>query len=121
MPIQDVIKNTLDLLETMEEGLTYIKQKLKELNTEVTVTVLADTINAFSAIEKSINPMLEELASNEIVEKADKLKRAFDIMVNQYENNSGQKALEIIQLTLEPSFKSWKVELERVLKPYIVS
>lgn len=48
MPNQTVILNILDLLEIMEEGLTYIKQKVTELNIEATITVLSDTIDAFS-------------------------------------------------------------------------
>lgn len=35
----------------MEEGLAYIKEKLMNLDIEATVRVLADTIDAFSAIE----------------------------------------------------------------------
>lgn len=36
MPNQEVIKHTLDLLETMEEGMDYVKAKLRELNIEGT-------------------------------------------------------------------------------------
>ena len=32
MPNQEVIKHTLDLLETMEEGMDYVKAKLGEFN-----------------------------------------------------------------------------------------
>ena len=121
MTNQTVIQNTLNLLETMEEGLTYIKKKLNELNIEATITVLTDTINAFSAIEISISPILEGLRENEIVEKADKLRRAFDLMGKEFQNNNGQKVYEIIQLTLEPAFKSWKNEIKKTLSPYIRS
>ena len=121
MPNQTVIFNILDLLEIMEEGLTYIKQKLTELNIEATVTVLSDTIDVFSSIETAITPMLGELQENEISQKTDELRKRLDIMVKECEKKNGQKFYEIIQLSLEPAFKRWKEEIEQVLRPYVVS
>ena len=121
MPNQEVIKYTLGLLETMEEGMDYVKAKLGELNIEGTVTVLTDLITAFTEVEKSISPMVAELPKNQILEKADKLRTDFDTMVKEYETAKGQKAYEIMQFTLEPSFKNWKQELENTLKPYTIS
>ena len=66
MPNQEIIKYTLTLLETMEEGIDYVKAKLGELNIEGTVTVLTDLITAFTEVEKSISPMLEKLHKNNI-------------------------------------------------------
>jgi len=121
MPNQEIIKYTLNLLKTMEEGMGYVKTKLGELNIEGTVTVLTDLITAFTEVEKSISPMLEKLPKNNIIEKSDKLRRAFDTMVREYENNKGQKTLEIMQFTLEPTFKNWIEDLESILKPYVLS
>lgn len=121
MPNQEVIKYTLDLLETMEEGMDYVKAKLGELNIEGTVTVLTDLITAFTEVEKSISLMLIDLPENSIVEKSDKLRKAFDTMVKEYETDNGNKAYEIIQFSLEPAFVNWKEELESKLKIYVVS
>ena len=121
MPNQEVIKYTLDLLETMEEGMDYVKVKLGELNIEGTVTILTDLITAFTEVEKSISPMMDELPENQISEKSDKLRTAFDMIAKEYETSKGQKVYEIMQFTLEPSFKNWKQELENTLKTYVLS
>ena len=121
MPNQEVIKQTLDLLESMEEGLVYIKKKLEELNTKEAISMLADIINAFSIIEESITPFVEELPKNKICDKINKLRAAFDIMVTEYESNYGKKALEVSKLVLEPAFKSWKEEIEAAIMQYVVS
>ena len=121
MPNQEVIFNILDLLEIMEEGLAYIKEKLIELNIEATITVLSDTIDAFSAVERSITPMLDELGDNKILGKTEELRKRLDIMIKEYEKKNGQKFYEIIQLSLEPAFKEWKEEIEQRLRPYVVS
>lgn len=120
MPNQEVIKYTLDLLETMEEGIEYVKGNMIAY-IEGTITVRTDLITAFTEIEKSVSPMMRELPENQISEKADKLRTAFDTMVKEYETSKGQKAYEIMQFTLEPSFKNWKQELENTLKPYTIS
>lgn len=54
-------KQILDLLETMEEGVDYVKVKLGELNIEGTVIILADLITAFIEIEKNILSMMIEV------------------------------------------------------------
>ncbi|KYH30066.1 hypothetical protein [Clostridium colicanis] len=118
---REVIKQILDLLETMEEGVDYVKVKLGELNIEGTVIILTDLITAFIEIEKNILSMMIELPENKIKEKTEQLRTAFDTMVKEYETSKGQRAYEIIQFTLEPSFKQWKDELENILKPYILS
>jgi hypothetical protein len=121
MPNQEIIKYTLNLLKTMEEGMDYVKAKLGEFNIEGTVMVLTDLITAFTEVEKSISPMIEKLSKNNIMEKSDKLRRAFDTMVREFETTKGQKAYEIMQFTLEPTFKNWKEDLESILKPYVLS
>ncbi len=121
MPNQEVISNILDLLEIMEEGLDYIKQRIMELNIEATTTVLSDTIAGFASIEEAITPILSELEENKILEKAEKLKDRFNILVKEYENKDGRNYYEIIQLSLEPAFNNWKKEIEIAIRPYIAS
>ncbi|WP_053955791.1 hypothetical protein [Inediibacterium massiliense] len=120
MAKQEVIQKTLDLLETMEEGIVYVKEKLEQLNIEATITVMTDLITAFIEIEKSITPILEK-QDNKIKEATYKLRNALDTMVKEYETTKGQKSVEIMQLNIEPAFKNWKKELEKTLRPYIVS
>ena len=118
---QKVISNVLELLEMMDEGLTYVKQKIMELNVEASVTVLLDTIDAFYAIEETIYPMQEQLDENKIVEKTNELRERLDILVKEYEKENGHRFYEIMQLSLEPAFKKWKEEIEVILRPYVAS
>ncbi len=118
---QEVISNILNLLDIMEEGLSYIKEKIMELNKEAAMTVLSDTLAAFSSIETAITPMLDELEENQILEKTEILREKLDIMVREYEKEDGQMFYEIIQFSLEPAFKGWKEEIELRIRPYVAS
>lgn len=121
MENQKIIIGILELLETMEEGLFYIKEKLAELNIEATTTVFEGFIDAFSSVETTIIPILDILEDNEIVEKTDELRKRIEVMVEEYGKKNGQKFYETIQLYLGPAFKSWKEEIELLLRPYVVS
>lgn len=121
MPNYKVIINILKLLETMEEGLSYVKGRLTKLDIEGSKGVFADTVGAFSAVEEAITPMLDELEENQILEKTEELKSLFNLLVEEYEKTNGQKFYEIVQISLEPAFKKWKEEIELVLRPYVAS
>lgn len=69
MKNQEVIFNILDLLEIMEEDLTYIKER---------------------------------------IQKTKILKDRFNILVKEYEKESGHKFYEIMQLLLDLVFKKQK-------------
>lgn len=116
-----VVQKSLILLNTMEEGLVYIKQQIREMKSEATIIVLRDIIKAFATIETAIAPILLELKENNIIEKMDILRKALDRIVKEYEWKQIQKALEIIQFSLEPAFKNWKEQMEEVLRPYTAS
>jgi len=116
-----VIKQVIDLTETMEEGMEHIKEKLQEGKPEKAIKMLLDTTTAFTHIEEALEPMLPELPENSIEEKTDKLRSALAIMVSEYEKSQGLRGREILQFNLEPAFKNWREELKEVLNPYILS
>lgn len=118
---QEVVFNILALLDTMDLGINYIEERLEKLDIESTTGVLVDTIDSFAAVEEAITPRIKELEKNEIIEKTEKLKEKFNILVKEYEKNKGQKFTEIVQLSLKPAFKEWKEEIELRIRPYIAS
>ena len=117
----EVMKQIMELTDTMEEGMKHIKEKLNQRAPEKAIKMLLDTTTAFTHIEQALEPMLEELPVNNIPEKTDKLRSALAVMVSEYEKSKGLRGREILQFTLEPAFNNWRAELEEVLKPYTLS
>ena len=117
----EVINKLLELLETMEEGLIYIEEKLSERDPKNAIKMLMDTTDAFASIEVSLQPILPELPENSVQEKTDGLRSGLAIMISEYENNQGIKALECLQSNTMPAFNIWRAELEQVLRPYTLS
>lgn len=116
-----VISKTLELLETMKEAINYVEERLEKLDTESTITVLGDTIEAFAAIEGVVIQNSNETEENELKEKTEELKNKLSILVKEYEKDSGKNLVEIVRLSLKPVFENWKEEIEIILRPYIVS
>ena len=65
--------------------------------------------------------MIDELEENEILDRTAKLKNKLNLLIAEYEKDKEQNFHEIVKLSLEPAFRRWKEEIEKVLRPYIVS
>lgn len=115
----EVIKQIIELMNTMAEGISYGKGKLNQQSPKEAIIILVDTTNAFATIELALQPILPKLSANSIQEKMDRLWSALATLVSDYEENQGRKCQEILQFNLEPSFKNWQAEVEQVLQQHI--
>jgi len=116
-----VLNHVLELLPTMEQGMDYIREKLKEEKPEACIAILGDLIEAFEGVEESILPLLNKLEAPGYMKKHDRLKEAFAEMVEEYENNQGAEAHALMEDSLYPAFIQWKEELEENLRPLTAS
>ncbi|BAU26562.1 hypothetical protein DFP93_10856 [Aneurinibacillus soli] len=117
----DVMKQTVELSETMSEALEHIKIRVNEGNIESTIQLVDDTMIAFSTIVKSMQRFLYKLPPNQIEEHTDMLVKGFQVLTTAYEQGQSGKILEVLQFTILPAYKKWSSELEKHLQSYIVS
>jgi len=117
----EVIEKTLSLLDTMEEGITHIKIQLSELRYEEAFNIQQDVVEGIASIENAIEPMFPKLQENNIESMTAILKENISKVVACYERGEGTNLHKQVEEIILPAFKNWKEELEKVLKPYIVS
>lgn len=117
----DVMKQSVELSETILEGLQHIQKLLGEGKFEETMSMFEDIVSAFSTMQQSLTPVTEKLENQEIDAKAIKVQAALELVVTAYEAKSHGKVQEIIQFTLTPQLKKWKEALEKTFQPYIIS
>ncbi|MTI80205.1 MAG: hypothetical protein FH758_04850 [Firmicutes bacterium] len=117
----DVIKRAVDLSETGLEGMLHISSKLNEGNYQQAIPLLEDVMKACLSIDASIQPVLSELASNELESLGKKVRNGFELVVSAFEQGEPGKAQEVVQFNLMPNYKKWHAEINRVLKPLILS
>ncbi|MDF2802269.1 MAG: hypothetical protein K0S61_2172 [Anaerocolumna sp.] len=116
-----VIENILELLNTIEEGILYAQSQIAELLYEEAFTILQDTMEGISCIESALEPMKSELIDNNIdilfIDLKEKVGKVVDSKAQEQQSDlEGQISKEIF-----PIFLRWKEEMEKTLKPYIVS
>jgi len=117
----EVIERILELLDTMKEGLDYIQTQLSELKYEEALVVMKDLIDALDSIDSSIQPMENELPQNEIGVLTASLKLCLNKAVGSFDQNNGVNIDSIVEKEVIPEFTSWREEIEKVLRPYIIS
>lgn len=115
----DLMRYSIELTITGLEGLEYIQEQISEEPNETVIRLFADLLTAFNAIEGSIENL--PLDKNSLVETTDKLRQAFDYIVSALEEGNSAKVQEMLQFTLVPMYKNWKVELEEAFNPFILS
>ncbi|UCZ52687.1 hypothetical protein LGQ02_18045 [Bacillus shivajii] len=117
----DVMKQSVDLSQTILEGLQHIQKLQGEGKFEETMYLFEDVVAGFSSVEKSMQPLLKELNNDELEARMNSVKIALDLVVSSYESNNYGKVQEIMQFTLVPQFMKLKQELERTFETYLLS
>lgn len=116
----EIFRQVLDISETMEESMIFLRQKTEELRPDKAMVVLMDTSQALTAIETALDFVMPALPENSLEAKSQKLRHDIDNLMADVKHHQGQRTLEILEHHLEPSFHGWKRELDRVLNPYIL-
>jgi len=117
----DVIRKTLQLSETILEGLAYIQANLDLGEFEKTKTMFTDVIEGIYQIQQSISAFLSELPANEIAALNGRLKNSLDGVVTAYEQKEAAQLKEKMEEELLPVFQKWQEELSRCLRPYLLN
>jgi uncharacterized protein YicC (UPF0701 family) len=117
----NVIEHILALLDTMEEGFQQALGNLSELRYEEAQILFQDIIEAVISIDDAIAPMQSELPDNNIESLAAALKSEISSLLSN--NSQGiEKALESkLTQVVVPAFINWKLEIEKLLRPYVAS
>ncbi|AKL93778.1 hypothetical protein CACET_c02620 [Clostridium aceticum] len=117
----EVMKQILPLLETIEEGFSHIQNQLTELRYEEALAMLQDVIEGIASIDGAMKPIYEELMENNISNLSLLLKESISKAIHKYKRGK-EINLEIqVQNEIIPVFTDWKREIEKTLKPYVVS
>lgn len=115
------MNKSLELSETIIEGLHHIQKLFSEGKHEQTVFLFEDVLEAYATIGRTIDSAVRELNNESIPMKQAEFSQAANLVVTAYEDKNYPKVQEILQFTLVPRFKKLKEELERAFNPYTIS
>ncbi|MHA6250889.1 hypothetical protein [Oceanobacillus sp. CAU 1775] len=117
----EIMKQASALLETVEEGLVHAKQLLNEGKYEQATILFSDIVLGFSTIESSLTRLAEEVITVQIEEQSNKVRKALDLVVTEFEDEKYGPVQEIMQFNLIPQFKKWKGLLDEIFGGYILN
>jgi hypothetical protein len=117
----EVMKQAIELIETMQEGIGHIRTQLNKGQYEQSVILFEDVMIAYATVERSLTPVLEGWGNEDVTPEMLKLRQSLEFIVSAYEQREYGKVIEIMQFSLIPQVKTWKEELEKAFHPYIVS
>ena len=117
----DVMKQEVELVKTMQEGIGHIQTQLNEGQFEQSIVLFQDLMTAYAALQRSVTPVLAELKEDEVTPQFEKLRQALELVVSGYEEKKYERVKEVIQFTLLPSLQKMEQSLSEAFAPYIVS
>ncbi|MCT4605049.1 MAG: hypothetical protein N4A64_02945 [Marinisporobacter sp.] len=117
----DVIYKIFDLLQTIEDGLVYIQDKMKELKIEEAFQILNDIICGMESIETAMEPLMKKLIENDLEIRIEYFRESLYALTYDYKKNNGNYIMKILEFQVFPCFNRWKTQLENCLRPYVLS
>lgn len=117
----EMIKKTLDLLETCNEGLEHLILRLEQGHFNQTMSMLEDITAAIYEIQQSVEQYSDQLPPSQLDHAVDNLNYALKLVVSAYEHNDRTKALELIHSNLKPTYMEWHKMLADQIRPYVTS
>ena len=118
----DVMKQSLNVLETMQEGLEHIPRQIQEKKIPDAVQLMDDMMVGYMSVKQSLQPVFEELEGTDIAtQQLEKVSETLERVVTTFEGEAYGTVSEVLQFTLVPQVKKLHSALEELFKPYLVS
>ncbi|UII55611.1 hypothetical protein LS684_18595 [Cytobacillus spongiae] len=117
----EVMKMSLELSETIVEGLQHIQKLLNEGKHEQTVFLFEDVLTAYESIGRTTKQVVKDLNQELILARQTEFGKSAELVVTAFEEKNYAKVQEILQFNFVPKFKKLKEELEKAFNPYLVS
>ncbi|MDX8363830.1 hypothetical protein [Cytobacillus sp. IB215665] len=120
-PQYEIVKKYTELLDTIEEGLDYVKGSFDNLERTEGDRVLADIFTAFSKINDTNQQLLDIFSRNEIVRnQVNQFPGVIAecVKLEQHFSNQTEKQA-IISKNIIPAFLAWKEPIQHTFSSYI--
>ncbi len=116
----EVMQRSLDLADTMQIGIEYIRSKFAEGRFEEMLPLLLDFTQAFISIQQAFPTGRETECLNGLVDRIERMQVGLTQLVSAYECADWGKAVTVLETQVVPEFTRWKEELERCYRPIVV-
>lgn len=117
----ETFKQIVELLDILSEGFEYTSALIVENKLDEALEMLYNIIAGIDSIINNLNPHVDELPGNDLqnlgVVMSDELNKLIDI----FKTNNAAVIESHITSNLGPAFLAWKIEIEKLLRPFVLS
>lgn len=119
-PKIEVMKQLLDLTDTIEEGIIFINEKLAETDYAPAIQVTEDVIGGYASCENAVNDLLLFFEDEQVIlSKQTDLRDVMARLVSAYEQEDYVEAQKIVESSLVITFNAFKKSITEELKAYV--
>ena len=112
----DLALKVLELCQTVEEGLEYLKMQIGSGKMENIGYLFLDIGNAVMAISNSLEAFTDDRTKMDAAFSS--VDDSLRVMIDLYSEQSFEQALVELQYLLMPAFDTWQDSLREYLQPY---
>lgn len=116
----EVSRQILALLETIEEGISYVQNQHIEYCYEEELIILQDMMEGIRSIENALEPMVAQIEENGIECLTASLRESVSKTITSCKQEKEISFRKEIEEGVAPKFSSWKERLEKTLNIYIM-
>ena len=120
-PQREVCYRTMELLATVDEALGHMEQQLVELRLEESLLLFQDVATAISSVTASLLPLLKEEENIRLLKALIPLRESISCLVDYYEQEDLQTVQTVLERQLQPAYREWREEVERRLRPFVLT
>jgi len=117
----EVIQQSLDLAETLQSGIEYIRTGFAQGRFEEMLPMLQDVTKAFISIQQALAGRKADMTSRFLNDHTLKIQNGLTQLVSAYEMMDWDQARKAMEYEVIPGFLQWKEEIERHYRPIVVS
>ena len=120
-PQREISYRMLELLATVDEALGHMEQQLAELRLEESMLLFQDVATAIGSIIASALPLIKQEEDDLLLQTLSPLRESISCLVDCYEQEDLQAVQTVLASRLLPAYRGWRDEVERRLRPFVLT
>ena len=114
----EVMRQTLELSDTVRAGLFYVQTCLEEGSLEEGFGMMEDVLDGMSSIRRAMPVILNNLPGQGLDDSLDRLREALEYMEESHALQKPERAWAVLKTVLMPAYDEWQEHMYRSLKRY---
>ncbi len=117
---REVVRQTLELSETIQAGLVYVRNCLEAGSLEEGRDMMTDLLAGMSSIRRAMPIILNNRPEPELKDNLYRLRDAFEYVENSYRAEQHlDKAWALVETIFLPVYEEWQEEMYKNLNRYV--